>query len=278
MLDYNNYCIGKLENLKDIFITSYVIIDDIYKELIPIEVKERRNISKSKLSYSEIITISLVGELLTIDSEISWFNFVKNNFRDLFPQIGDRTSFNRTKRNLYTVIREIQSKFFFLNNFSDHPVRIVDSMPIPVCEFARAYFSKCFKDISSYGYYASKKETYFGLKLHTLITNNRYISDSLSKELANEREISLLAIQRKNSKKVIPKNFRNTLSKMRRRIKTSFSQLAGQLNINKILVKSKLGLLTRITLKVLAHNLAYLLNNLMGKTKNIGQIKHLIFV
>ena len=110
-----------------------------------------------------------------------------------------------------------------------------------------------------------------------VIGDKGYISDSLSKELANERGIALLALQRKNSKKAIPKNFRNTLSKMRRRVETSFSQLAGQLNINRILAKSKLGLLTRITLKVLAHNLAYLLNNLMGKIKNIGKIKHLIF-
>ena len=89
--------------------------------------------------------------------------------------------------------------------------------------------------------------------------------------------MSLLDLQRKNSKKEIPKNFRNTLSKMRRCVETSFSQLAGQLNINRVLAQSKWGLMTRITLKVLAHNLAYLLNSLMGKTEKIGQIKHLIF-
>ena len=177
MLDYNNYCIGKLENLKDIFIVSYVIIDEFYKEFIPNKVKERRNVSQSKLSDSEIITISLVGELFTIDSENSWFNFVKNNFKDLFPKMCDRSRFNRTKRNLYTVIREIQSKLFFLNKCSDESIRIADSMPIPICKFARAYFSKSFKDISSYGYCASKKETYYGLKLHALVTTNGYITD-----------------------------------------------------------------------------------------------------
>lgn len=43
-------------------------------------------------------------------------------------------------------------------------------MPVLVCKFARAYFSKSFKDIASYGYCASKKETYFGVKLHALVT------------------------------------------------------------------------------------------------------------
>ena len=104
-----------------------------------------------------------------------------------------------------------------------------------------------------------------------------YISDSLTKEFTNEREISLLVLQRKNSKEEILKNFRNTLSKMRRRVETSFSQLSDQLNISKVLAKSKWGLMTRITLKILDHNLSYLLNFLSGKTEKIDQIKHLIF-
>ena len=47
-------------------------------------------------------------------------------------------------------------------------------MPIPVCDFSRAHFSKRFKDILSYGYCASKKETYYGLKLHTAVTLEGY--------------------------------------------------------------------------------------------------------
>lgn len=33
------------------------------------------------------------------------------------------------------------------------------------------------KDITSYGYCASKKESYFGLKLHALVTVDGFISD-----------------------------------------------------------------------------------------------------
>ncbi|MPQ43621.1 IS982 family transposase, partial [Clostridium tarantellae] len=240
MLDYNNYFIGEIENLKDFFTITYVIIDDIYNKLIPNKVKHRRNVSDSKLSDTEIITISLVGEAMTIDSEKAWFNFVKKNFKELFPNIGDRSRFNRTKRNLYTVIYEIQSKFFSENKFGDNSIRIVDSMPVPVCNFGRAYFSKSFKDISSYGYCASKKESYFGLKLHALITTKGFITDfiltaanvddrdalweltesykdikiigdkgyvstEIGKQLALEQNISLLALQRKNSKTQFPK-------------------------------------------------------------------------
>lgn len=69
MLELNNYYIQEVENLTDLFTTIFVIIDDIYNEIIPMSIRNRRNIKDSKLSDSEIIAISIVGELLTIDSE-----------------------------------------------------------------------------------------------------------------------------------------------------------------------------------------------------------------
>jgi len=45
------------------------------------------------------------------------------------------------------------------------------------CKFRRVYFSKLLKDISTYGYFASKKEPYLGLKLLALVTKNRFITN-----------------------------------------------------------------------------------------------------
>ena len=84
-----------------------MLIDDVYNEIIPVSIKNRRNISDSKLSDSEIISISIVGKAIMIDSEKAWFYFVKKNLKDLFSNICDRTRFNRTKRNLYTVINNL---------------------------------------------------------------------------------------------------------------------------------------------------------------------------
>jgi hypothetical protein len=312
MLEFTYYNTENIDNLKDFFTVSFVLIDDVYNEIIPTSIKNRRNISESKLSDSEIITISLVGEALTIDSEKAWFYFVKKNYKDLFPNICDRTRFNRTKRNLYKIILEIQKYFSNLPIFKDDDIRIIDSMPVPVCKFGRAYFSKLFKDIATYGYCASKKETYFGLKLHALVTttgfitnfiltaaniddrdavfdliepNNfikiiadkGYISNDLKSSLAKEKEILLISLKRKNSKFKIEKQLRNALSKARRRVETTFSQLAGQFNMNRVLAKSKWGLMIRVVLKILAHNLSFMLNIITGNIINIGQIKHIAF-
>lgn len=61
------------------------------------------------MSDSEIIAISIVGELLTIDSENAWFNYCRKNFGDLFPKFCDRSRFNRLRRGLHAVIDAIQN-------------------------------------------------------------------------------------------------------------------------------------------------------------------------
>jgi len=67
MLELNNYYIQNVECLTDLFTIIYTIVDDIYNNIISIGIRNRRNIKESKLLDSEIIAISIVGELLTID-------------------------------------------------------------------------------------------------------------------------------------------------------------------------------------------------------------------
>ena len=58
----------------------------------------RHNKDKAKLSDAEIITISICGELIRINSENSWFNFVEKNYCHLFPNLCSRGRFNTTKK------------------------------------------------------------------------------------------------------------------------------------------------------------------------------------
>ena len=46
--------------------------------------------------------------------------------------------------------------------------KIEDSFPLIVNKFGRAYFGKRLREYSSYGYCASKKETYYGMKVHVI--------------------------------------------------------------------------------------------------------------
>ena len=291
MLELNNYYIHKIENLTDLFTIIFTIIDDIYNDIIP---------------------INIVGELLTIDSEKAFFSLLSSEYLKLFPKLGDRTRFNRTKRNLYSVINEIRKYIsLYIQSYSNN-IRVIDSMPIPVCEFGRAHFSKCFKGEASYEVRPSKKQTYFGFKFHSLTTVEGFLTDyvitpaniddrnavwdlcakynsisiigdkgcinkRLTPELKTEKDINLLFLKRGNSKDNYPKQIRQLIFKVRRRIETSFSQLTEQLNLNKVKSKSLLGFITRVSIKVLGHNISFLINKLMRNDDSIGKIKSLIF-
>ncbi|ARC86229.1 transposase DDE domain protein [Clostridium argentinense CDC 2741] len=312
MLELNKNSTITINNLKDFITVIYVIIDDIYQKVTPAYIKYRRNIDKAIMSDSEIITLSLVGELLTIDSEKAWFGFSRKNLRDLFPKFCTRTRFHRTRKSLFKVVEVIRKELTSFLNYQHDQVRIIDSMPIPVCAFGRAHFHRSFKPEAAYGKCASKKQTYYGFKLHAVIALDGYISDfiltpadiddriavwdltaiapfttvigdkgyigeSLALHLKSENHINLVTIKRTNSKVKVSKQFRRMIFKARRRVETSFSQLSGQLNIQRVLAKSMWGLVSRITNKILAHNLCFFINKILNINPNIAKIKDLIF-
>ena len=154
-----------IKQFEDFILIVYVIVDDLYLQYAPDQVLKRRNISQAKLSDSEIITITICGELVGIDSENAWFSFVKKNYSYLFPNIGSRTRFNRTRRNLLQMMELLREKLLSVFSLPYSRYFVIDSFPLPVCKFGRAHFCKTFRGYGAdYGKCSSKKETYFGLK------------------------------------------------------------------------------------------------------------------
>lgn len=149
----------------------------MYHRFAPSEVRKRRHVLDAKLSDSEIITIALCGELVGIDSENPWFSFVKKNYRHLFPQLCSRSRFNRTRRALMQTTELLRQKMLSTFPLPISPYCIVDNFPLAVCKFGRARYCKVFRDHGAdYGKCPSKKETYFGYKVHALITLEGYIT------------------------------------------------------------------------------------------------------
>ena len=315
MLERNAYGSIPIDEMKDLITTVYVIVDDMYQKHTPEKVINRLHNDKAILSDSEIITISIMGEIMSNDSEKAWLSFVSRNLRDLFPRMLERSRFNRVRRNLTQIIGHIR---FCLNQYLElgmADLRIVDSAPLQVCEFGRACFHRLFKGYgASYGVCPSKKITYYGYKVHALCAENGvitdfivssadiddreavwelvetynhhlwligdkgYISARLANDLRNENGVSLIYMKRDNAKDQYPKQFRQAMFKIRRRIETSFSQLADQFNMETTRAKSFWGLLCRLHTKILAYNLCFYINQLLGRPFNdLAKIKSLIF-
>ena len=171
MLKFQDNNTTNIANFEDFILVVYVIIDDLYQQYVPSEVANRNNIFEAKLSDSEIITISICGELAGIDSENAWYSFIKRNYRHLFPMICSRSRFNRIRRALMQTTELLRQKII-----TDFPIPfsqyfVVDSFPLAVCKFGRARYCHSFRGHGAdYGKCPSKKETYFGYKVHAMIT------------------------------------------------------------------------------------------------------------
>lgn len=312
MLKFQNNNTMVIATFEDFILTVYVVIDELYRQFAPSEVIHRRHVLDAKLSDSEIITINICDELAGIDSENAWFSFVKKNYRHLFPQLCSRSRFNRTRRALMQTTELLRQKMISAFTIPFSPYFIIDSFPLAVCKFGRARYCRSFRGYGAdYGKCPSKKETYFGYKVHALVTlegyitsfeitpastddreglrdivesqsdlvilgDKGYVGENLMLEM-KEQGICLLALKRSNSKINWSKSFRQLIFKLRRRVETVFSQLSEQLNAERVLAKSFQGLCTRLSNKILAYNLCLALNRIFHETCELGKIKQLIF-
>lgn len=312
MLKFQDDYTTIIATFEDFILLVYTIIDDLYHQFVPTSVSQRRNVDTAKMSDSEIITLSICGELAGIDSENAWYSFVKRNYRHLFPRLCSRTRFNRTRRALLQVTELLRQKLTHSFPIPTSRYFVIDSFPLPVCKFGRARYCRSFRvDGANYGKCPSKKETYFGFKVHALITIEGYITafeitpssvddreglrDFAENHLCltvlgdkgytgeqlwedmQEKGICLMSLKPSNHKNNWPKEVRQVIFRFRRRIETVFSQLSEQLNAEKVLAKSFRGLCTRLQNKILGHNLCMAFNSIFREPCDIGKIKHLIF-
>lgn len=312
MLKFQDDYTTIIDTFEDFILLVYTIIDDLYHQFVPTSVSQRRNVDTAKMSDSEIITLSICGELAGIDSENAWYSFVKRNYRHLFPRLCSRTRFNRTRGALLQVTELLRQKLTHSFPIPTSRYFVIDSFPLPVCKFGRARYCRSFRvDGANYGKCPSKKETYFGFKVHALITIEGYITafeitpasvddreglrDFAENHLCltvlgdkgytgeqlwedmQEKGICLMSLKPSNHKNNWPKEVRQVIFRFRRRVETVFSQLSEQLNAEKVLAKSFRGLCTRLQNKILGHNLCMAFNSIFREPCDIGKIKHLIF-
>src|SRR5690606_28595462 len=142
----------------------------ILKELIKISKVENFYFKpiKPKLSDLELISLIILAEFKSIDSEYQLFRDIKGF--DIESKI-ERSVYNRRKRKLFPFMEEIRTKMVEKLNFFEKYF-VVDSMPLEVCKMARSSRSKICKEIDysipNKGFYASQNLHFYGYKLHAV--------------------------------------------------------------------------------------------------------------
>ncbi len=123
---------------------------------------------KPKLSDLELISLILLAEFKSIDSEHQLFREIKGF--EIESKI-ERSVYNRRKRKLFPFIEKIRMKM--VDKFNElESYFVVDSMPLEVCKISRSARSKICKDVDyampNKGFCASQNLHFYGYKLHAV--------------------------------------------------------------------------------------------------------------
>jgi hypothetical protein len=153
--------------LDDFIITCFCLID----EMLPTVTKGKRLRERGpmpKLADSEVVTVEVVGTYLGLSQDQEVFDYFRRHYAHFFPAMAqvDRTTFVRQTANLWAIKERLWCLIRDSLLLYDPTVVIVDRMPIPVFQFARAYRCHRFDDSASFGKDRTCRQTFYGFRLH----------------------------------------------------------------------------------------------------------------
>ncbi len=292
--------------------TNFCKFYGICKELFKNETVDKKNFQfypvQPKMNDLELVSLACCMEALSIDSENLLWSKLKKDYASVFPNLIDRSRFNRRRKRLAPHIIQVQNHISSkLENQSQ--TMIVDSVPVPVVKMAREKsfkaFRKSFETAPAKGWSAVNKSWFIGYKLHVIIFDNgvvqqsaitkgnvhdinflkqakdlpvkkkilgdrAYISKTLQMDLFEEYKVTLKVPFRSNQSdyKKHPKKYKSK----RQMVETFFAQMCDQLNLKRNYAKSYEGLAVRLASKLSSMSILHWINHLNGK--KLAQIKH----
>jgi hypothetical protein len=279
-------------SLEDFIIAVFCIIDDELAKTLD-SIKLRKSGRTPGLIDSEVLTMEIVGEFLGLDTDIGIWRYFRTHWKHFFPDIPDRSNFVRQAANLHIIKRLLQERLSTALGAHLDILHIMDGLPMPVCKFARAHFSRIFKGTAAYGYCATKQERYYGFKGHLIINSMGVVSaatfaqaniderDVCRELLGKLRGIVLgdkgyirpalreslgragLYLQtplRDNMKDDRPKGFVKWMMSTRRLVETVIGQLTERFHIERIRARDLWHQASRFWRKLLSHTVCVKIN------------------
>ena len=76
----------------------YVVTDEVYQRAVA--PYDTRPGPRSGFSDSELLTVSIVAELVGLDAETRCLAYLRRNHPTLFPRLPERSRYNRRRRQL----------------------------------------------------------------------------------------------------------------------------------------------------------------------------------
>jgi hypothetical protein len=285
----------------DVFLVWYVLVDTGYQALEKRYGGWRQSGPAPVLSDSEVITIGLIIDTFFGGNEALGLAFLRQYHRDLFPHLPSEGHFNERRTRLGPLIDQVRHWLTATEGLLDpsDPVRLLDSAPVFVATYARASLNQTLVGEEYFGVAKSQGAHLFGLRL-SLTTNDAQVVDewmlapaaphdsttmpailedqtdllvladgayhnpTAEPVLQDKHHLEILAPPRRDSQHPWPKAFRQTVTRIRRRIETALSVLTTVFNIEHPHARSLAGIVVRISTRFLAYNLSFVMNNYLA--------------
>ena len=299
-----------MHNIKTNFDIILYICNNLLKDYLSVDGNFENYRNKPKLPDIQVVALAITAESLSIDSENLLFSKLKKEYLADFPNLIDRSNFNKRRRRLAYYI-SLVSELTIKEIEPVNQAYIIDSMPLSICKNVRIIRNKFQIEDEQVeptrGYHACSKSYFFGFKLQLIITKSG-IPHSAFLTSANLHDSSFLecfdAVQIsdcellgdmgylskyhqlslfENYKVKIITPLRSNMNQIntewtpktryeRKRIETVFSQLDDQMLIKRNYAKSLNGLLVRVCSKVSAVAILQYINK--QNNKPLNKIKH----
>ncbi len=137
-------------DLDTLIITVFCQLDDALKRCLG-GARLRRRGPQTLLADSEVLTMEVVGEYLGLHQDKAIFDYFRRHYSHFFPALRQvhRTTFTRQGTNLW-LMKERLWQYFVMLTHHDEGLALIDSFPLPVCQFARAPRCRRLRDISAF--------------------------------------------------------------------------------------------------------------------------------
>lgn len=284
--------------LDDLFLVVYCLIDDLYRDLVPDDVRRRPGHTRMALSDPEVLTLSVMQEALSNDSEASFIRSVQRNHSQLFPGLLSLSRYHRRRKALVGVQQVLFARL--ASSFAEVARwLVVDSAPVETTKLVRSQTGARSIPEAAYHVRSCGKNLFFGFRLHTTVTDQGAVVEfALAAANEGERDVAegmLAAVGPAVSGFVLGDNnysgatfaaiaarLGHTVASSPRRtdgdraerlwvraprviVETVLGMLADQFHAETTRARSLLGVWSRMVAKVLAFDLSLHINALLGR-------------
>ncbi len=283
----------------DLATIVYVLVDDWYQDHGRHLLQGKRG-AKPVFSDSEVITLLLLMDFLPFPGESQFLGFVRAHWLPLFPRLLDPSQFHRRGRALHLLVEELRRHWTAALGATLATQFLLDTKPVPVVGYMRSKKHSDFAGSASYGVCVSRNLKYFGYKLVLLSTREglpvayELVPAHTDERAAADTVLSVLwgcdvvgdkgflgadwqqaqretqgnriwTPTRVNQRAPHSPALNRWLHGVRERIESVFNEVQNTgRNLERLLRKTVLGLVTHVIAKMTSHTLKHLLRRFFG--------------